>query len=95
MFSFDRLVFTKTFNDAYATLSSEKQKQCDKALRFLKKNPQHPGLRLKPILPAKVYYEASINMADRIVLRPDGNVARLIDAVTHDKIVRYGSGKAR
>ena len=91
MFSFDRLIFTETFDRAYADLAQQAQKQCDKALNFLQVNPRHNSLRLKPILPAKIYWEARVNTGDRIILRPDGKTVYLVDVVTHDEIGRYGS----
>lgn len=86
------MVFTKTFDKAYASLPRPTQNQCDKAIRFLLENPNHNSLRLKPIVPAKVYWEASINMGDRLILRLEGDTAHLMDVVTHDRIGRYGSG---
>ena len=93
MARFSQLVLTKTFDKAYAGLAQPIQKQCDKAIRFLIQNPSHNSLRFKPIEPAKKYWEASINMGDRLIIRPDGDVAYLMDVVTHDGISKYGGSR--
>lgn len=90
MHSFTEVEFTDQFDDAYSDLESDQQKQCDKAIRFLLNDPSHRSLRYKPIKPAKVYYEASINMKDRLIVRPAENTAKLIDVVDHDHISQYG-----
>jgi hypothetical protein len=58
-------------------------------LSFLLTSPAHPSLSLKPILPAKIYWEARINRSDRLILRPDGSILRVLDVVTHDDIARW------
>ena len=92
MFKFKELDYTPRFGDSYQALQSQAQKQCDKALGFLLDNPGHPGLNLKPIHPAKVYWEVRINQGDRLIIRPAGPVAHVIDVVTHDQISKWGHG---
>lgn len=90
MFKFAHLEFTRQLERAYRRLQPRVQRQCDKAVGHLFANPGHPGLNVKPILPAKVYWEARINVGDRLIFRPEGDTAYLMDIVTHDEISRYG-----
>ena len=48
------------------------------------------GLRIKPILPAKLYLEARIASGDRLVFRREGGQIVFLDVVTHDEIARWG-----
>ena len=89
MFHFTELDLTQQFDESYRGLPAPVQKQCRKALSFLLTNPDHPGLNLRPILPAKTYWEARVNRSDRLVLRPDGTILRVLDVVTHDEIIRW------
>lgn len=90
MTPFDELVLTPRFGKSYRMLEARTRKQCRKALRLLRENPDHPGLNLKPILPSKLYWEARINRSDRLVIRPEGDTAYIIDVVEHDDIERWG-----
>ena len=90
MFAFEHLEFTDRFDKSYRSLSPPVQKQCKKALGFLLSNPDHPALNLRPVLPAKIYWEARINRPNRIVIRPDRDTAHLIDVVDHDEIGKWG-----
>lgn len=90
MGEFEALEATERFDDAYADLEPAQQRQCDKAVRLLLEDPSHPGLGFKPIEPAKIYYEARINRRDRLIVRPEGDTAWLLDVVEHDDIGRYG-----
>ena len=89
MFQFTELDLTEQFDDSFRRLPERVQKQCRKALGYLLTNPDHPSLNLKPILPAKIYWEARLNRSDRLVLRPDGSILRVLDVVTHDEIARW------
>jgi hypothetical protein len=90
VFRFDGLDFTRQFDDSYEILQERVQRQCDKALEFLLTNPGHPGLSLKPIQPSKIYWEVKVNRGDRLIIRPDGSIAHVIDVVTHDNISKWG-----
>ncbi len=90
MFRFQELDLTEQFDDSYRRLQARVQKQCDKALCFILDNPDHPSLNLKPIHPAKIYWEARINRGDRLIIRPDGSIAHVLDVVTHDNISKWG-----
>ncbi len=89
MFQFTELDLTEQFDDSYRRLPERVQKQCRKALDYLLTNSDHPSLILEPILPAKIYWEARMNRSDRLVLRPDGSILRVLDVVTHDEIARW------
>jgi len=90
VFKFDELDFTEQFDDSYQDLQGRVQKQCDNALGFLRTNPDHPSLNLKPIQPSKIYWEAMVNRGDRLIIRPDGATAHVMDVVTHDNISKWG-----
>lgn len=90
MTPFEELNLTRQFQKSYRDLETRLQKQCDRALRYLLEAPDHPGLNVKPILPSKVYWEARINRSDRLVFRPEGATAHIIDVVEHDDIERWG-----
>lgn len=90
MYKFTELDFTPRFEISYKALRGQAQKQCDKAIGLLLSNPGSPGLRLKPILPQKIYWEARINQGDRLILRPEGSVVHVIDVVEHKKIGKWG-----
>jgi len=49
-----------------------------------------PGLRVKPILPDKFFYEARISSGDRIIFRVEAGTIDFYDVVKHDDISRYG-----
>jgi hypothetical protein len=90
MTPFEELNLTRQFQKSYGDLETRLQEQCEKALRFLLEARDHPGLGVKPILPGKIYWEARINRSDRLVFRPEGSTAHIIDVVEHDDIERWG-----
>jgi hypothetical protein len=83
-------VWSETWKESYARLSAERQTACDHAALALIKQISSPGLRIKPIQPAKFYLEARINSGDRIVFRLAEGTVFFVDVVTHDDIARYG-----
>lgn len=87
---FGQLEFTAQFEKSYGKLGPETQKQCDEAIAQLLQSIPRPGLRLKPILPSKQFWEARLNKGDRLILLPRGAVALVIDVVKHDDIAKYG-----
>lgn len=83
-------VWSERFKESYAGLSLEKQSACDGAILALIKQQLSAGLRVKPILPDKYYWEARLSSGDRIVYRIEAGVLLFIDVVKHDDIARYG-----
>jgi hypothetical protein len=89
--AFTKLELTSRFDKSFARLSAKLQEQCEATLHALLQEPLRPGLRLKPVLPGKTYWEVRINRADRLIIFPQGNVAYIMDIVTHDEIGKWGS----
>lgn len=83
-------VWSNVWKESYAKLSAERQTACDEAVMALIKQTSSPGLRIKPIQPAKYYLEARINSGDRIIFRHAEETLFFIDIVAHDDISRYG-----
>jgi mRNA-degrading endonuclease RelE of RelBE toxin-antitoxin system len=83
-------VWSEGWKRAYRALSADRQKSCDRAAIALVKWESSPGLRVKPILPEKYYFEARIGTGDRIVFRVEAGIIYFIDVVKHDDIDRYG-----
>ncbi len=82
--------WSEQWKRSYVRLSSDRQTDCDKAAIALIKHSSAPGLRIKPIQPAKYYSEARINTGDRIVFRIEAGTIFFVDIVKHDDISRYG-----
>jgi hypothetical protein len=82
--------FTETWQRSYRSLSPGDQRRCDRAVLAILREESTSGLRIKPILPEKVYSEARLNRGDRIIFRVEKGVAIFIDVVTHDEISKYG-----
>jgi len=87
---FQTAIFSERFKASYAKLSAARQKGCDEAVIALIKGAESSGLRIKPILPAKLYLEARIASGDRLVFRREGGQIVFLDVVTHDEIARWG-----
>ncbi len=83
-------VWSDVWKESYVRLSAERQAACDEAAMALIKQTSSPGLRVKPIQPAKYYLEARINSGDRIIFRLAEGRVFFVDVVTHDDISRYG-----
>ncbi len=88
---FSSLEVTDHFNKRYERLQPNAQRNCDKAVSQLLETPLRPGLQFKPIQPRKKYWEARPNRGDRLIVRPDGDRAILIDIVDHDDLGKYGT----
>jgi hypothetical protein len=68
----------------------EEQRRCDQAVLAILRRESTSGLRIKPILPQKVYSEARLGRGDRVIFRVEEGLAIFIDIVTHDEISKYG-----
>ena len=82
--------WSSAWKESYAKLSADRQAACDQAVIALIKQVPLPGLRVKPIQPAKYYLEARIDSGDRIIFRLDQGTVAFVDVVAHDEIARYG-----
>jgi hypothetical protein len=85
--------WSDVWKESYAKLSSDRQVARDEAALAalaLIKQISSPGLRIKPIQPAKYYLEARINSGDRILFRVAEGTIFFVDVVAHDDIARYG-----
>ncbi len=83
------------FKASYAALASDRQRECDRTIMALIKRESSSGLRIKPILPAKYYFEARFNSGDRLIFRMAGQDIYFVDIVSHDDIDRYGRAPKR
>ncbi len=90
-----RLEAAERFRIAYSDLQPNLASACDRAVLALMRRQPTPGMRVKPILPEKLYYEARISRGDRLVFRIEGETLYLADIVSHDDIDRYGRGPRR
>jgi len=86
---FASLEFTARLGKSFQRLTAESKSQCAAALEQLVRAPLPRGLQLKPIQPSKEFWEARINRAERLILLPVGNVAYVIDVVSHDDIKKW------
>ena len=78
-----RISFSRSFKKEYQKLPQEIQENLNQKLKFLSEDPQHPSLRLKK-MGGTVYWEISITMNYRLILRFDGEEIKLITVGTHD-----------
>lgn len=90
MLRFEELSLTRRFERSYRAADARLRRSVRKAVRFLLENPGRPGLQLEPIQPSKLYCEVRLSRGDRLVIRPEGSTAHLIDVVEHDDVGRYG-----
>lgn len=58
---------TADFRKAFGRLPPEVQAQARKAYRLFQDNPNHPGLRFKPIQASKPYFSVRITLGYRAV----------------------------
>ena len=86
--------FSGRFKESYPRLTTEQQKGTDRVILALMKQDVTPGMRVKPIPPAKFYQEARINDGDRLVFRIENGIVWIVDVVPHDDIGRYGTKAA-
>lgn len=88
--AFKSLQLTKRFEKSFRRLGADSQAQCQDALEQLLQDPVLPGLHLKPIRPNNTFWEARLNSGDRLVLLPDGEMAWVMDVISHDEIKLWG-----
>lgn len=66
---------TARFRRAYAGLPERVRAQAREAYRTFARDPQHPGLRLKPVHPSRPVYSARVGLGYRaLAVREDGDV---------------------
>jgi hypothetical protein len=64
---------TERFREALAALPDEVQEQARQAYQQFISDPQHPGLRFKPVHPSQPIYSARVGRGYRALGRLDGN----------------------
>lgn len=78
---FSRLELTRHFESSYRDLGSRPRWHCRRALRLLLEEPEHPRLGARPILPDAVCWEARVGDDHRLLFRPAGGTALVLDVV--------------
>jgi Txe/YoeB family toxin of Txe-Axe toxin-antitoxin module len=86
---FSDAYFTDRFERSYGKLHPNVQRQCDEAVKQVFEDPTYRGLKAKPIKPSKIYWEARINRADRLVYKPEATEVYFMDIVCHDELSKY------
>lgn len=89
MAHFSEALLTGRFKKSYKKLHPNAQKQCDQAVKQVIDDPTYSGLKAKPIKPTKIYWEARINRADRLVYKPYGETVHFLDILNHDDLSKY------
>lgn len=79
MLNIGSLEITRRFRKSYRELDSRGQWHCSRSLRFLLEEPGHPVLDARPILPERVYWEGRAGPHHRILFRPEGGTAYVLD----------------
>lgn len=82
--------FSERWQESYAKLQIQQSNGVDKVVIAVIKGATTPGMRIKPIEPAKYYDEARCTDADRVIHRIEDGVVFFVDIVPHDRISRYG-----
>ena len=91
----DRLLVTRRFAQSYVRLTPSARAQCDRALVRLLVSPTSPAVRLRPLLAPAGYHELRVGFSDRAIVRIEGSVAILIDALPFGEIARLNARAAR
>jgi mRNA-degrading endonuclease RelE of RelBE toxin-antitoxin system len=81
--------YSDRFRERLISLDATRRAAAARVIAALVEQETTSGRRVKPILPAKVYYEARIASGDRLVFRIEQRTLYLIDIVHHDEIDRY------
>lgn len=82
-----KIRYSKGFKKNYQKLPKEIRDNLDRKLRILLDNFQHPSLRLKK-MGRTIYWEISITMNYRLILKFTDGEIRLITVGTHDILKR-------
>lgn len=87
---FAKLAFAARWEKDFRALPREVRDKTARMLERFLADPTHPGLRCKPILPHKIYWEVRIDRTHRAVFRPDGDTARFLAAGPHKLVGSFG-----
>ena len=83
------VVYGPVFEKRLRELQAVRRAACLRVIAALAAGAPTPGMRVKPIQPAKRYSEARIASGDRLIFRVADGALVLIDVVEHDDIGRY------
>jgi len=83
-----KLLFTKLFDRDYEKLPRTIQKQCDKQLLTLLKNPQHPSLRISKIRGFKNIWEGRITKGYRFTFQIFKDIYLIRRIGKHNEVLR-------
>ena len=83
------VLYGASFERRLRGLRPQRKAACLRVIAALAAGEPTPGMRVKPIQPAKVYSEARIASGDRLVFRISEGTLVLIDVVSHDDIGKY------
>jgi len=82
--------WTERYKKRYTDLAPPDQQSADRVALAIMKGETTPGMRVRPIQPEKVFYEARLDDGDRIIFRMSDGMIYFEDIVSHDEIGRYG-----
>ena len=88
-----QLAYGSRFEQRLRDLPEARRLSSLRVIEALARQQPTPGMRVKPILPARFYNEARISSGDRLIFRIADGVLYLIDLVTHDEIARYSTAR--
>ena len=83
------ITFAARFKKNYAAYPLRDHARIDDLIMALCKGAHTPGMRVKPIEPGKVYFEARVNDGDRLIFRVENDTLHVVDVVPHDWIGKY------
>lgn len=81
--------FSERWQESYAKLQIQQKNGTDKVVMAIIKGETTPGMRIKPVEPAKYYDEARCTDADRVIHRIKDGTVLFVDIVPHDQINKY------
>lgn len=80
-----RIARTQRFRAAYRELTPSHHQQARKAIRLLRENPRHPGLRVKKIEGTEDIWEARVSRSARMTFEVHGDLIILRNIGEHDE----------
>jgi len=83
-----RLQYTGRFQRAYNALTDSDADRVDKAIRLLKADPRHPGLRVKKVEGTEGVWEARASLSLRLTFEMHGDLIILRNVGRHDQALR-------